>query len=343
MQEEDTQLFCFESQKWNSIFSKENHVVLKTVFRQNDETYKKILNQIRIGELDEEGKQLLNSCVGKEINLLDVPTKIYAIRAKTDFVNANMYAKINKPEYVFDFETKTNLTTYLETGKAIDLPMIEYCRKIGTEIMDNEAISLIHSSNRPVRLKLKEGAKVMCLHNIDLSRDICTGSQGIVIKFVGEHNFPVVKFHNGVEIVMEPIWIQSEDIPSVAVSQIPLCLAWALTIHKIQGATLTSAEMDLGNSVFEYGQTYVALSRIKSIDGLYLSAFNPHKIKANPVVKDFYTKISEYICSEEKTEKNGKKNSIFSDFEYKELESEIYNDNNNDNNNVKKIKINYSR
>jgi hypothetical protein len=70
-----------------------------------------------------------------------------------------------------------------------------------------------------------------------------------------------------------------------------------LTIHKIQGATLTLAEMDLGNSVFEYGQTYVALSRIRSLDGLYLSAFQPKRIKANPLVKDFYRNIPE-VCDE---------------------------------------------
>jgi len=107
-------------------------------------------------------------------------------------------------------------------------------------------------------------------------------------------NIPVVKFQNGVEMAMETVWIQSEELPCVAVAQIPLCLAWAMTIHKMQGATLGSAEMDLGNSVFEYGQTYVALSRIKSLEGLYLSAFEPAKIRANPVVKAFYLKIGEY-------------------------------------------------
>jgi hypothetical protein len=75
------------------------------------------------------------------------------------------------------------------------------------------------------------------------------------------------------------------------IGQIPLCLAWALTIHKIQGATLDMADMDLGKSVFEYGQSYVALSRIKSLDGLYLSEFHPHRIKANPLVKAFYERL----------------------------------------------------
>jgi len=86
------------------------------------------------------------------------------------------------------------------------------------------------------------------------------------------------------------VW-QNEDYPCITVKQYPLCLAWALTIHKIQGATLELAEIDVGNTVFEYGQTYVALSRVKSLDGLYLSDFNPEKIQTNPVVVDFYDKI----------------------------------------------------
>lgn len=318
--DEDSQLFCFESDKWLSVFSEENHVELTTIFRQqNDEIYKCILNQVRIGELDEEGIQILQSCVGKEIpiNTEKTPTKIYAIRAKTDYVNKNMYAKIDKPEHVYEYQTRYNLTTYLENGKLIDLPLLEYCKNTSQEILENEANNLMNSSNRQSILRLKEGAKVMCLHNIDLTRDICNGSQGVVVKFIGENNIPVVRFQNGVEIMMETVWVQSEEFPTVAVSQIPLCLAWALTIHKIQGATLMSAEMDLGNSVFEYGQTYVALSRIKSIDGLYLSAFEPTKIRANPIVKTFYKKIGEYKLSRPLQIYSTSMN-IFTDYAYKE-------------------------
>ena len=74
----------------------------------------------------------------------------------------------------------------------------------------------------------------------------------------------------------------------MAIGQIPLILAWALTIHKIQGATLAMGQMDIGQSIFEYGQTYVALSRIQSLEGLYLSSFEPGRIRANPKVKEFY-------------------------------------------------------
>jgi len=68
-------------------------------------------------------------------------------------------------------------------------------------------------------------------------------------------------------------------------------LAWALTIHKIQGATLAMADIDVGTNIFEYGQTYVALSRVQSLDGLYLTAFNPGRIRANESVRAFYGQL----------------------------------------------------
>jgi ATP-dependent DNA helicase PIF1 len=69
-------------------------------------------------------------------------------------------------------------------------------------------------------------------------------------------------------------------------------LAWAVTIHKIQGCTLTQAQLDIGGGIFEYGQTYVALSRVKSLDGLYLLNFNHLRIKAHPKVLAFYESLS---------------------------------------------------
>ncbi|MGA1047592.1 MAG: hypothetical protein ACO3UU_06255, partial [Minisyncoccia bacterium] len=120
------------------------------------------------------------------------------------------------------------------------------------------------------------------------------GSQGIItdIKELADGSIlPIVKFANGIEKTIQLHYWQSEEYPCLAIGQYPLCLAWALTIHKIQGATLNMAEMDIGQSIFEYGQSYVALSRIRSLDGLYLSAFNSKKIGANPKVTEFYNMI----------------------------------------------------
>jgi ATP-dependent DNA helicase PIF1 len=132
----------------------------------------------------------------------------------------------------------------------------------------------------------------MCLYNLDIDNGICNGTQGTVVDLVSNtlgNKVPLVLFSNGRREIIDYHWIQSEEYPCIGISQIPLCLSWAITIHKIQGATLPMAEMDLGNTIFEYGQTYVALSRIESLSGLYLTAFHPSKIKANPIVKEFYS------------------------------------------------------
>jgi len=105
------------------------------------------------------------------------------------------------------------------------------------------------------------------------------------------NNFPVVRFRNGVVKIMSPHKWMSEKIPYVGIKQIPLILSWAITIHKAQGVTLDVAQIDAGQNIFECGQTYVALSRIKNIDGLYLSSFDPNKIKVNKKVQLFYKKI----------------------------------------------------
>jgi ATP-dependent DNA helicase PIF1 len=150
-------------------------------------------------------------------------------------------------------------------------------------------------------MKLKIGSQVMCIINIqsDTGIEICNGSQGIVTDFCEITGLPRVKFNNGIErIMVSHVWA-SDKIPGIGVSQVPLILAWALTIHKSQGATLDAAEIDVGSGIFECGQTYVALSRVKSLDGLYLSSFDVTKIKINKKVKDFYESLTLYHSSNE--------------------------------------------
>jgi ATP-dependent DNA helicase PIF1 len=156
-------------------------------------------------------------------------------------------------------------------------------------------------------VKLKIGAQVMCIVNIQLDNGdiLCNGAQGIVTD-VSPQGFPVVKYKNGYQMTMSPhIW-PSENIPGIGVSQVPLILAWALTIHKAQGSTLDIAEVDAGSGIFECGQTYVALSRVKSLEGLYLSSFDATRVRINKKVQDFYEILEKEDAkrrSSEETEK----------------------------------------
>ena len=85
-------------------------------------------------------------------------------------------------------------------------------------------------------------------------------------------------------------WI-SENCSGIGVKQIPLILSWAITIHKSQGTSLELAQIDVGSDIFECGQTYVALSRLIRLDGLYLKSFNPCRIKINLKVVRFYSEL----------------------------------------------------
>jgi ATP-dependent DNA helicase PIF1 len=138
-------------------------------------------------------------------------------------------------------------------------------------------------------VKLKVGAQVMCIVNIQLDNGdiLCNGAQGIIMD-ISPQGLPIVKYKNGYQMTMSyHIW-PSEVIPGIGVSQMPLILAWALTIHKAQGSTLDIAEVDAGSGIFECGQTYVALSRVKSLEGLYLCSFDAKRVRINKKVQDFY-------------------------------------------------------
>jgi ATP-dependent DNA helicase PIF1 len=300
--EPETSQFCFESENWYNVFPLRNHIELKTMFRQKDADYIRILSQIRTGEIDEKSIEILRRYVKRDFDSECGlrPTKLFAIRSKTDYVNQSMYSKLGEPEFHFNMEIKTDCVTFIDSGKAIHASDIEMCSKLSPDETQFQIDQVINTRNISKKLSLKKGTIVMCTVNIDMDNAICNGSQGVVVDFEVGTKIPIILFSNGIRKRVEVEYFQSTDYPTICVGQVPLSLAWALTIHKIQGASLNIADMDLGNSVFEYGQTYVALSRVKSLDGLYLSAFNPNRIRANPLVKSFYSNIPEisYSCAD---------------------------------------------
>jgi ATP-dependent DNA helicase PIF1 len=295
--EEDTSRFSFESEKWFQIFPLKNNIQLMKIFRQKDEDYIKILLEIRKGELSNEGKELLQKHVkrpfDKEQHNGTIPTKLFPIKSKVEYVNSAMFSKLEGEEYIFENIEKSNYSVYVDSNKLIEPELLLKCQALTPPEIMYEMETMNKNINIEKTLKLKCGSLVMCTFNIDLENGICNGSQGIIVDFKEncenpDKKMPVVLFSNGQKRLISYQYYQNDEYPTIVIAQIPLCLAWALTIHKIQGATLEMADMDLGKSVFEYGQSYVALSRIKSLDGLYLSEFHPHRIKANPIVKQFY-------------------------------------------------------
>ena len=282
--EPDTQRFCFESEDWNNVFQSSCQIQLKKIFRQTDETYSTILNQIREGKIKKKSCELLSQYVGRkpDANLVAEPTKLFPTRQKVDSINTGKMSLLTTEEREF----KIKYLKDVEMTKMDRVNRANFSEKDIQVELDFIANNLICEKD----IKVKIGAQVMCVINIpsDTGLDICNGSQGVITGFCEITGCPRVKFNYGGEMVMtRNVWA-SDKIPGIGVAQIPLILAWALTIHKSQGATLDAAEIDVGSGIFECGQTYVALSRVKSLEGLYLSSFDVQKVKINKKVKEFY-------------------------------------------------------
>ena len=139
------------------------------------------------------------------------------------------------------------------------------------------------------------GAQVMLIHNKDQGLELVNGSRGVITRFTasvdGKEQLPVVKFKNGTELPIGRHAWEMDTLPGVCREQIPLRLAYAVTIHKSQGATLDSALIDIGPSIWEWGQAYTAISRVRSLDSLYVFAFDRRAVKAHPAVRAFYKRL----------------------------------------------------
>jgi ATP-dependent exoDNAse (exonuclease V) alpha subunit len=127
----------------------------------------------------------------------------------------------------------------------------------------------------------------MLVTNLDIEAGLCNGSRGVIVGFQETTNWPIVMFKTETRVIEPHVW-ESDHSPPITRQQIPLRLAYALTIHKAQGATLDCALIDIGPSTFEYGQAYVALSRVRNLEGLYIFDVCPRAFRAHPLVKSFY-------------------------------------------------------
>lgn len=148
----------------------------------------------------------------------------------------------------------------------------------------------------PELLKLKQGASVMFTKNNPQGKFV-NGTLGTVVDFDKETHFPIVETRDGSRVSVEPAeWVVEEGGEIRAkITQLPLRLAWAMTIHKSQGMSLDAAVMDL-KRVFEFGQGYVALSRVRRFSGLYLLGYNQQSLCVHPAVLEedqYFRKQSE--------------------------------------------------
>jgi ATP-dependent exoDNAse (exonuclease V) alpha subunit len=248
-------IFAYESRAWQKLspiicYLTEQH-------RQDDDEFLSVLSAIRNNSVQDLHLQMINARQIQNGQNHDNITKLFSHNADVDRINNNELSKIKE-----DVHTHT-------------------MRSSGKESLVG---ALIKGCLSPEDLCLKKSAVVMFTKNSP-REGFYNGTLGIVVDFENDTNYPIVKIHNGKNITVEPVdWSVEENGKIKAqINQIPLRLAWAITVHKSQGMSLDGAVMDL-SQVFEYGQGYVALSRVRRLTGLHIIGINDKALMVHPEI-----------------------------------------------------------
>jgi ATP-dependent DNA helicase PIF1 len=254
----DTRLI-FESPVFLKAFGKKNLIVLDKIFRQeNDQEFKTMLNEIRVGIVSDKTIELLEKRNLKNHKLNEEMIELVPTNKQANEINATKLNKLSDKLYIFEAKIKkSNVNVEVEN------------------ILENELLNQLKSKNA-YKLEIKCGAKVMLIKNIDVSGGLVNGSTGI-IKSISNNDICVL-FDNGTKHYIKKEEFKLEiDNCSVTATQYPLILAYALTQHKCQSLTITKAILDL-DRCFCFHQVYVGLSRLTSLNGLYIRSFDPKKV-----------------------------------------------------------------
>jgi len=246
--------FAWQSPAWRSLALESCYLSEK--FRQEDNVLIQILDEIRSGEVSESSRHSLERRFGVSVSRDFNPTKLYTHNVDVERINIEKLNQLQGEPKFFKYSSK---------GSAKNIEKI------------------FKSSLVLETLTLKEDAVVIFIKN-NPEKGYLNGTTGVVVGFEGD--IPLVQITSGqkIRVIAEDWTIENDKGESVAtVSQLPLRLAWAITIHKSQGMTLDAAQIDLSKT-FEVGQGYVALSRIKHLDGLELLGINEMALRVDPLI-----------------------------------------------------------
>uniref|UniRef100_A0A8C3R4U3 ATP-dependent DNA helicase PIF1 n=1 Tax=Cyanoderma ruficeps TaxID=181631 RepID=A0A8C3R4U3_9PASS len=256
--------FCFQAKSWRKCIH--INMELTEVRRQTDKAFVSLLSAIRVGRCTEEvTRQLMQTAAHRSERDGILATRLCTHKDDVEITNERRLQQLPGEVHVFE---------------ALDSdPML-------VKLIDAQC---------PVggRVELKLGAQVMLAKNLDVSQGLVNGARGVVVGFESEQKgLPKVRFLCGVTqvIKMEKWVIKGPSGVHLSRQQLPLKLAWAISIHKSQGMSLDCVEISLSR-VFESGQAYVALSRARSLAGLRVLDFDPKVVRADPAVLQFYRQL----------------------------------------------------
>lgn len=251
----ETKSFAFETPAWENgdfytCYLQEQH-------RQSNDLLHTVLSDIRSGTAGEHTKVHLRTRYKKEPQGVTKTTKLFSRNINVDAINDRELQSIEGKEKIF------TMNSHGFSG-----------------LVDG----LKRNCLAPEQLRLKNGAEVMFIKNDTTGRYV-NGTRGVIVSFDRSEGWPVVKTSNNEIIVAFPEEWKFEDngLVRATIKQVPLRLAWAITVHKSQGMTLDAAEIDLGDA-FEPGMGYVALSRVRSLSGLKLMNLNEMALKVHPKI-----------------------------------------------------------
>lgn len=305
--------FAFDANSWNTCIT--HTIGLTKVFRQKDPEFANMLNELRLGKITDKSIHTFKQ-LSRELEFSDgvEPTQLFSTRHEVDNANGARMRNLK--------------------GQSMSFPAVDKGTADGP-FRDK----LLSNCMAPMKLELKVNSQVMLIKNLD--ETLVNGSLGRVVGFMNEKTWDVQKgerYEFDAEDPPKPasnleepgrVWplvqfvlpdgtsrqllVQPEnwkiELPSGEVqaerSQVPLMLAWALSIHKAQGQTLERVKVDLGR-VFEKGQAYVALSRATCKEGLQVTRFDATKVMCHDKVRDFYDNLKsadEFVEEAEKAEK----------------------------------------
>ncbi|KAF7901669.1 uncharacterized protein EAF01_006968 [Botrytis porri] len=302
--------WAFNAPVWRKLNFR--HVKLEQIHRQKDETFKALLNKVRNGVdlSDAEWHDLIRP---KKLPPNAFPIRLMARRFDVDRFN---YSQLN----LLQSEAKF-WEAYDDSCKLFEQDH-DYLRQLEIKAKSEKYKIAISEYHRfPPKLTLKVGAKVVLLQNQGQKIGLVNGSQGTIVgfanakewradvqgedyadwrqlqmqRFVEKNSWrPVVKFANGITAAISPVASESlmgtaEDRYLACRTQIPLILAWALSIHKSQGMTMEHVEVSR-KDIFESGQLYVALSRATTLEGLTVTGYSREQIAMDEEVVNFYQK-----------------------------------------------------
>ncbi len=270
--------FAFTSYAWKQAdpavcYLSEQH-------RQEDAAFLQILSAIRRNAVTDDHRALLTD--RHQGAMREGVTKLYPHNADVDRMNDSELKKIRSEE-----------KTFRMMARGVP-PLIDQIKR---------------GCLSPEMLTLKKGARVMFTKNAFFDGYV-NGTTGEVAGFDRANGYPLVKLRNGTMIVVEPAeWkIEAEGKILASISQLPLRLAWAMTVHKSQGMSLDAAFIDLSGA-FAYGQGYVALSRVRTLDGLHLGGINERALEVDATVlhadeafRDASLQAEQWLDSADKTE-----------------------------------------